>query len=238
MGSRRMATVTAPRTRAASWWGTASDRGDAARLEAFSDGVLAIAITLLILDVRVEQEPGQSLAAALRHALPQIAAYGASFMQIGIIWVNHHALFRVVARIDQLVLLLNLMLLGSVSFLPLPTRLLAEHLGEPDARTALLLYGGTLSFSAVAYNLIWWRVRRAGLLIDGISLEFLRDVTTRYLLGLGAYLTATAVSAISPAAALVLTVLLALAFALGPSPRPAHREDALPWAAPQETGGP
>lgn len=155
-------------------------------------------------------------------------------MQIGIIWVNHHALFRLVARIDQLVLLLNLLLLGNVSFLPLPTRLLAEHLGGSDAQTALLLYGTTLSLSAAAYNVIWWRVRRAGLLIDGVSPEFLSDVTTRYLLGLGAYLTATAVSVISPASALVLTVVLALAFALGPSPRPAHPPGC---AAPADTVG-
>src|ERR1700712_5498255 len=109
------------------WWGAGAERGDASRLEAFSDGVLAIAITLLILDVRVEQPPGESLAIALRHALPEIAAYGASFLQIGIIWVNHHALFRVVQRVDQLLLLLNLVLLSTVAFLPLPTRLLAEH---------------------------------------------------------------------------------------------------------------
>ncbi|MGH3780059.1 MAG: TMEM175 family protein [Pseudonocardiaceae bacterium] len=86
------------------WWGAGADRGDTERLEAFSDGVLAIAITLLILDVRVEVPPGTSLATALGHALPEIGAYAASFLQIGIIWANHHALFRVVNRVDQLML--------------------------------------------------------------------------------------------------------------------------------------
>lgn len=122
------------RPAARGWWGGNADRGDSVRLEAFSDGVLAIAITLLILDIRVEQQPGQSLAAALGHAAPEVVAYAASFLQIGIMWANHHALFRIVARVDQLLLLANLLLLGFVAFLPLPTRLVAEHTsGETPA---------------------------------------------------------------------------------------------------------
>jgi uncharacterized membrane protein len=66
------------------WWGGNAERGNPARLEAFSDGVMAIAITLLILDVRVVQQPGQSLAAALGHGVPEVIAYAASFLQIGI----------------------------------------------------------------------------------------------------------------------------------------------------------
>ncbi len=87
------------------WWGGSAERGDAARLEAFSDGVFAIAITLLILDVRVDQEPGRSLAHALGQAMPEIVAFAASFLQIGIMWANHHALFRLVGRVDQILLL-------------------------------------------------------------------------------------------------------------------------------------
>jgi uncharacterized membrane protein len=203
------------------WWGTRAERGDAARLEAFSDGVLAIAITLLILEVRVDQPPGESLAAALRHALPDIGAYAASFLQIGIIWANHHALFRVVDHVDQLLLLLNLLLLSSVSFLPLPTRLVAEHTAGADARTAVLLYGATLTLSALAYNLIWRHIVRARLLTAGVSPAFIRDVTVRYLLGLTAYAAATLVALTSPLISIVLTVALALMFTFGPSPRAA-----------------
>lgn len=212
-------------TGASRWWGTRADRGDAARLEAFSDGVLAIAITLLILEVRVEQPPGESLAAALQHALPEIGAYAASFLQIGIIWANHHALFRLVDRVDQLLLLLNLLLLGTVSFLPLPTRLVAEHTSGADARTAALLYGGTLTASAVVYNLIWRHVVRAGLAGDGLSAAFVRDVDVRYLIGLSSYAAATLLAVVSPLLAVVLTAVLALMFALGPSPRPAFPAD-------------
>jgi uncharacterized membrane protein len=206
------------------WWGVA-ERGDTGRLEAFSDGVFAIAITLLILEVRVEQSPEQSLAAALHHALPEIGAYVASFLQIGIMWANHHALFRLIDRADQLLLLFNLLLLGCVSFLPLPTRLVAEHTSGVDARTAVLLYGGTLTANAIAFNLIWRRVVHAGLLVDGVHPAFVRDVNVRYLLGLIAYAAATLVAFVSPLAAVLLTVALALMFLLGPSPRSGLAQD-------------
>ena len=200
------------------WWGVA-ERGGTARLEAFSDGVFAIAITLLILEVRVEQAPEESLAEALHHALPEIGAFAASFLQIGIMWANHHALFRLIDRVDQLLLLLNLLLLGCVSFLPLPTRLVAEHTEGGDARTAVLLYGGTLTATALAFNLVWYWSLRANLLVDGVSAAFIRDVTIRYVLGLGAYAVATLIALLSPLAAVLVTVVLALVFLLGPSPR-------------------
>jgi uncharacterized membrane protein len=206
------------------WWGVA-ERGGAGRLEAFSDGVFAIAITLLILEVRVEQAPDESLAEALHHALPEIGAFAASFLQIGIMWANHHALFRLIDRIDQLLLLFNLLLLGCVSFLPLPTRLVAEHTSGADARTAALLYGGTLTANAVAFNLIWHRAVRAHLLVDGVQPAFIRDVNIRYVVGLIAYAAATLVAFVSPLATVVMTVVLALVFLLGPSPRSALGQD-------------
>jgi uncharacterized membrane protein len=206
------------------WWGVA-ERGGAGRLEAFSDGVFAIAITLLILEVRVEQAPDESLAEALHHALPEIGAFAASFLQIGIMWANHHALFRLIARIDQVLLLFNLLLLGCVSFLPLPTRLVAEHTSGADARTAALLYGGTLTANAVAFNLIWHRAVRAHLLVDGVQPAFIRDVNIRYVVGLIAYAAATLVAFVSPLATVVMTVVLALVFLLGPSPRSALGQD-------------
>jgi uncharacterized membrane protein len=203
-------------------WGGGADRGDAARLEAFSDGVLAIAITLLILEVRVDAH--KPLGVALAEAMPHILAYVATFLQIGIMWANHHTLFRSIARIDQLLLLSNLLLLGVVSFLPFPTGLIAEHLTGTDGRLAMLLYGGTLTAAAAAFNLIWQRASRSGLLVAGISKEFRRDVSRRYLLGLLAYAIATAAALIQPWLTLVLSAILALAFVLGPSPRQAVEE--------------
>jgi uncharacterized membrane protein len=206
---------------ARAWWSGGAQRGDAARLEAFSDGVLAIAITLLILEVRVEPEEGESLAHALGHAMPQIVAYAASFLQIGIMWANHHALFRTVRQVDQVLLLANLLLLGFVSFLPLPTRLVAEHTTGADGRTAMLLYGATLTACAVMFNAIWWRLVKAGLLRGEIDAAFARDVGIRYVAGFFGYLVATLLALIAPWLTLLATALLALVFVLGPSPKPA-----------------
>ena len=205
------------------WWSGGAERGDAARLEAFSDGVLAIAITLLILDVRVEPEPGQSLAEALGNAMPQIVAYAASFLQIGIMWANHHALFRTVRQVDQVLLLANLLLLGFVSFLPLPTRLVAEHTAGADGRVAMLLYGGTLTGCALMFNAVWWRLVRGGLLRDEVDVAFRRDVSIRYVAGFFGYLVSTLLSLVAPWLTLLATALLALVFVLGPSPKPAMK---------------
>jgi uncharacterized membrane protein len=212
-------------TQANRWWGGSALRGDAGRLEAFSDGVLAIAITLLILEVRVEPEDGESLAHALHASLPQLGAFAASFLQIGIIWANHHSLFRLVDQVDQMLLLENLLLLATVSFLPFPTGLVAEHTSGDDGRTAALLYGATLTASAVAFNLIWRRVSRRGLMISGVSPAFVRDVDVRYFLGMVAYAVATLLALIQPRLTIVMTVALALMFVLGPSPRSALSED-------------
>lgn len=211
---------------ARSWWGGNADRGNSVRLEAFSDGVLAIAITLLILDVRVEQQSGESLAAALGQAGPEIGAYAASFLQIGIMWANHHALFRIVARVDQLLLLANLLLLGFIAFLPLPTRLVAQHTSGSDARTAMLLYGATLTGCALAFNLIWRHTVHRGLLIATVDPQFRRDVSVRYLAGLAGYLVATLLAFIQPWLTVAATAVLALVFLLGPSPRAASLTDA------------
>jgi uncharacterized membrane protein len=208
-------------------WSGNAERGDSARLEAFSDGVFAIAITLLILEVRVDQQSGQSLASALRDARPEMIAFAASFLQIGIMWANHHALFRIVDRVTQLLLLVNLLLLGCVSFLPLPTRLVAEHTSGADGRTAMILYGGTLTACAIMFNLIWRLTSRGGLLSGNIDPEFRRDVDIRYNLGLAAYVVATVLAFVTPYLTLALTALLALFFLLGPSPRAAESASAV-----------
>jgi uncharacterized membrane protein len=211
-----------------SWWGGSAARGDAARLEAFSDGVLAIAITLLILNVHVEPKPHESLTSALAAAWPEIVAYVASFLQIGIMWANHHALFRVVVKVDHVLLLLNLLLLGFVTFLPLPTQLVAEHSGnDADGHVAMLVYGLTLVGAAMSFNLIWRYAGRRGLLADAVSPQFCRDVDIRYLAGLCGYVFATALAFLLPWLTLVVTAVLALVFLLGPSPRAAIADEEL-----------
>ncbi len=206
------------------WWGGTADRGDPGRLEAFSDGVMAIAITLLVLDINVTTPQGGSLAHALGKALPALLAFGVSFLQIGIIWANHHALFRLIERVDQVLLLTNLLLLATVCFLPFPTQLIAEYTTGANARTAMLLYGGTLVGCALMFNVVWHYADRRKLLHPEVSPLFHRDVTIRFRAGLASYVLAALVALLLPRLTLVLSVILALVFLLGPSPRGAFTE--------------
>jgi Endosomal/lysosomal potassium channel TMEM175 len=119
------------------------------RLEAFSDGVLAIAITLLVIEIHPpEIGEDQTLAQALWQQWPSYAAYLVSFLTIGVIWLNHHRIFTQVARVDGPLLLLNLNLLLWTALIPFPTAVVAQHLGDGGeaARTAAALYSGVLLF--------------------------------------------------------------------------------------------
>jgi uncharacterized membrane protein len=131
------------------------------RLEAFSDGVLAVAITLLVLDLRVEPgEPG-GLLAQLLAAWPSFAAYVVSFLVIGVIWVNHHAVVRLVEVVDRMLLFWNLMLLMFVTTIPFTTATLAGALADGDAadiRVAAVLYGGAMTGMAVMFTLLYGRI--------------------------------------------------------------------------------
>jgi uncharacterized membrane protein len=118
-----------------------------ARVEAFSDGVFAIAITLLVLDIPVPQVARGQLGDALLDNWPDYAAYVVSFAIIGLIWINHHAVFGYVERVDRGLLFLNLNLLLWTALIPWPTRLLAEFMqaGGSDERTAALVYALTMT---------------------------------------------------------------------------------------------
>ncbi len=134
---------------------------DTARVEAFSDGVFAIAITLLVLEIRVPSpdatDNGRALLAALRGLWPSYLGYVLSFVTIGIMWANHHSIFRYVRRADRYFVLINVLFLMCIAFLPFPTALLAEYLPEPGGRTlAVAGYSATLVVIALAYNALWW----------------------------------------------------------------------------------
>src|SRR4051794_4436924 len=127
------------------------------RMEAFSDGVFAIVITLLILDVKVPTSAGGHLGRALAQQWPQYAAYLISFFVVGIIWLNHHAVVQLLDRTDHTLQVLNLLLLLPVSVLPWPTAVLAEYLRdgtERDQRVAVLLYGIPSSARGIAFNVL------------------------------------------------------------------------------------
>src|SRR5207302_7293470 len=104
---------------------------DTSRLETFADGVMAIAITLLILEVRVPHVAGARLGHELAHQWPSYAGYLVSFLTIGIIWVNHHHMFKLIERIDHGFLMLNVVFLIPIAFLPFPTALVADYIRDP-----------------------------------------------------------------------------------------------------------
>jgi uncharacterized membrane protein len=147
---------------------TRADPESTSRLEAFSDGVFAIAITLLVLELKVpEGVTGGHLWATLVEEWPSFAAYLTSFFVIGNMWVNHHAMFRQFVRVDRALLFLNLLLLLWTALLPFPTALLARYLdaGGADSHVAAALYGANLLLAAIAFSAIWAYAVRGGRLV-------------------------------------------------------------------------
>jgi uncharacterized membrane protein len=191
---------------------------ETARVEAFSDGVFAIAITLLILAVGVEQALRTGgLADQLLQLWPAYIAYSASFLTIGIMWVNHHAVFRQFARVDRPLLLLNIMLLMLIAFVPFPTRVVAEHARSADDRqAAALLYGTTMTITAILFFSVWYYGSRHVLRPDADRRE-VTGITRSYLPGAPTYAVATLLAFVSPIASLVLFGVIALFYALSSS---------------------
>jgi uncharacterized membrane protein len=201
---------------------------DTARIETFSDGVFAIAITLLVLEIRVpEVEEGASLFEALLGLWPSYLGYAISFLQIGVIWANHHNRFRLMERSDHVLLFLNVVFLMCVAFIPFPTALLAGYMqgSEVERQTAVAVYGGTLAVTAVFFTLLW--LYAAGgyrLLYRNLDPRLLRAMTRRYVLGMLLYVFAFALAFVSVLASLALIIGLALIFVL-PEPGERHHPD-------------
>jgi TMEM175 potassium channel family protein len=128
-----------------------------ARLEAFSDGVFAIAITLLVLEIKVPSvHGGHSLAHGLLELWPSYAGFTVSFITIGIIWVNHHAVFASVDSVDRTLLFKNLLLLLTVSFIPFPTAVMAEYVRSGSGENlAAAFYAGWFFVMGIAFRQIW-----------------------------------------------------------------------------------
>jgi uncharacterized membrane protein len=190
---------------------------ETARIEAFSDGVFAIAITLLILEIQVPpQTPHGGLAGALMNLWPSYLAFLASFMTIGIMWLNHHRLFTLIIKNDDGLIAFNLLLLLGVTWLPFPTALLAEHLEGPhaDQKTAALVYAGSFFAIAIVFNLMWRYVCRAKIVYEHLNV---RAITRQYALGPIMYAGLVVVAFFSAEWCLALSILFALYFALPPS---------------------
>jgi uncharacterized membrane protein len=196
------------------------DTTETTRVEAFSDGVFAIAITLLILEIRVPEPEAVRAAGGFARALaalwPSYLGYVFSFVTIGIMWANHHAIFHYIRRSDRTFLMLNVLFLLCISFVPFPTAVLARYLDSPAERVpAVAFYSATMVGIALAFNLIWWYgVRDGRLLTAGTNHEGIRTISRRYRLGPLCYLATFGLAFVSVAASLSLHAALAILFVL------------------------
>ena len=186
------------------------------RVEAFSDGVFAIAITLLVLDLvvppRTETAAGE-LGGRLLHQWPSYFAYLVSFLIVGIIWVNHHTVFGKVRLVDRRVLFANLALLLVVSVIPFPTRLISEYLtaGGADAHLAAALYSATMLTMGLSYSALWLAVTRdAELLHEHVDPTASRAALRRFGMGNILYLATVGLAFVNAIATLTLHGALAV----------------------------
>jgi uncharacterized membrane protein len=192
------------------------------RLEAFSDGVFSVAITLLVLNIKV---PGLSDPSKLlsdgeiwQKALaewPMLAAYGTSFITIGIMWINHHRLFQHIKRTNTILMLLNLLLLLIIVFMPVPTALLAEFLEHPEIHAAALIYSSTNIVMACCFCFLWFYASyHDRLLGENVDPRSVRAISEQYIFGPFFYLISFGLAWFNVPASIILNALLALFFAL------------------------
>ncbi len=161
-------------------------------------------------------EAGRRLGDELWDLWPSYFGFTLSFLTIGIMWMNHHGLFKDIERVDHTLLVLNVLLLLGISFVPFPTAVLAEYLRDGDSlRDATLLYGGTFTFTAVVFNALWLYASRHRRLIDNhVSDTRIQQRTWRYVLGPGLYGIGLPLALITPWISLGLYVALAALYLL------------------------
>lgn len=193
------------------------------RVEAFSDGVFAVIITILVLELKVPDETGSDFWHGVREQWPHYAAYVVSFLIIGVMWVNHHTIFSHIKRVDRPLLFLNLLVLMVVSVVPYTTNVLAEHLMEEggSANAAAVLYSLVTVAYALAFLVFWWYVTRVGHLFhDRVDKDGARATRVRFGLGAIAYPCTVALAFFSAPLTLVAHFLIALYYAANQIPIP------------------
>jgi uncharacterized membrane protein len=196
------------------------------RVEAFSDGVFAIAITLLILEVRVPHPPGTTsidLLGELLRLWPSYFALVLSFVMIGIYWANHHYVFKLYEKTNHTLNLLNLLFLLCISFLPFPTAVLGSYmLDEANQTTAAAFYAVGLLLPAASWMLMWLYAGHGRRLVDHrLESGFLRRLTVKYVGSVVVYSIAVLVSLVAFKLGLAICVGLSLLY-LAPPHFPAY----------------
>jgi TMEM175 potassium channel family protein len=169
------------------------------RLEAFSDGVFAVAITLLVLQFVVPDAQSGKLLVALLGQWPQLVTYVASFLTVGVIWVNHHTIFKGLRAVDRTIQFINLILLMFVVLVPYPTQLLGHYLNSGfNASVAAAFYGVVMTGMGIAFQvLVVWAITHPKLLKPSVDAVKIRAAIPRYSLGLLVYVASIGLAFVS-----------------------------------------
>ena len=200
----------------------AKERGEAARqlptrrLEALIDGVFAIAITLLVIEIEVpdvESRHSSDLADALLELWPSYLAYAVTFFLVGAYWVNHHRMFFLLRGIDHTFLILNILCLMAIAIIPFPNAVVAGYLTHPDLRgVAAGVYGIAMLILATLYTVTWWYAYHRGLFKPEVDKAKVKRVLHTYSASIVIFSGGIILSRWSPLAALILFMLLPLAY--------------------------
>jgi TMEM175 potassium channel family protein len=187
-------------------WGTS-------RSEAFSDGVFAIAITLLVLDIGVPAKSFDDLWRGIAHEWPSYLAYVTSFITIGGLWMAHHGIFRRLRYADAMIMRLNLLLLMAVSFLPFPTGLMADAIRDTDAeRAAVIFYGATLLSISILLRVLWDAIVRHPELLDpDVTEQEIRPIRRSATPNIGFYSAVILLAVLAPKVAVFGYLVIAIA---------------------------
>lgn len=189
------------------------------RIEGFSDGVFAIAITLLVLDLHLPEENaitnGNDLLIFMKNQWPTLLAFILSFFSIFIMWVNHHKIFKQIYSRNSAIMFANGLILFLVSAVSYPTALLARYFNGEASSIVVAIYTGTFVLINLAFNLLWFLASRdKKLLRPGITDEAIRKIHNNYLYGLPIYLVALLFSFWIPAVSLMIILGLWIFWAL------------------------
>lgn len=195
------------------------------RVEAFSDGVFAVAATFLIFNVQLDKSAPGGLLAALLAAWPKYAAYVASFLTIGVMWMNHHGLFERLHRIDRALQFINLILLMAIVFLPFSTAELGSNLGIPsDANTAADLYALNALMIALGFSALWtYALTHPSLLAPEVDREAALRSWPRFAVGTIVYFACIPLGQISPIAVVIVCGALAVYYVFERLPDITHQ---------------
>ena len=193
-------------------------------METFSDGVFAIAITLLVLEINVPESAFENLWSGIAHQWPSYLAYVTSFLTIGGIWGAHHGIFRRLQYANKRLMVINLLLLMAVSFLPFPTKLMAEAIhNEGAARAAVIFYGGTLLVISLLLGALWGSaVLDRSVLRPEVGEDEIRAITRASTPHIGFYAAVIALAIFAPRVAIfgyLVIAVVALVRARGDRPK-------------------